>query len=488
MLTENIKNIKKWLRCDYHFIVLLSIISLGLFFSIFSVGSIYVVALLMFYGSFVFSFEKIIAMFLFCYPFESVFYITSVSNNVYIFPIVYACMFFIVLVKYLTKVCKHKCTVNFKLIVIMGTFLLYLLLPINNKIQLYDIFKYVVALIYIYFLTLYKNKLFLNKLLVFACLGLVISIIFSMFVTAESRVYLLIGEFTSYGLLKKQGLFTNPNWLAVYSILLMTCSIYKFIFESNWYCGLFILIVFPYSYMTLSRDFIITTIITVIICCVYVIVRRYKKEILLVTVVILCILIVMICEFSATEVYFQRLGFSSYNNNLCVSELNDSFVTNENIQFEIARSKILNMRIVPNSINENNNWGDGLPKDPGRLYLWKRYFNDYKSSFLKVVFGTGVSAEPLGIDAHNSYIQLFWQYGLMGFILIYKVLIENIVIQLFREKSKSKWLLTIIVMFISFVESNLFNHVALIMLTFIYLSQEHKKNICFEKFLRSSHS
>ena len=57
--------------------------------------------------------------------------------------------------------------------------------------------------------------------------------------------------------------------------------------------------------------------------------------------------------------------------------------------------------------------------DPGRGGLIKIYLKDYLSSVLVVLFGRGISHPWFGsYSAHNTYLQAFWNTGLIGVSLL----------------------------------------------------------------------
>ena len=116
-------------------------------------------------------------------------------------------------------------------------------------------------------------------------------------------------------------------------------------------------------------------------------------------------------------------------------------------------------------------WEDGTPIDPGRIGLWKRYLNDFIESPKKIIFGAGVSALALGTPPHNTFINLIWQFGIIG-IAILSVIFWTIFNNLFNKKSINFILVLSLTLFISFIESNVFNYVALTMIVFILISSK----------------
>ena len=191
-------------------------------------------------------------------------------------------------------------------------------------------------------------------------------------------------------------------------------------------------------------------------------------------------------QLNMTKVYKIRLG-SIY------SEACQLFGIERNIKIT---EKIPNSTIEPEqpSTNDQNNgnlkpskpgnieeeWEDGTPIDAGRVELWKRYIKDFTSSPKKILFGAGVSAEVLGISPHNTFINILWQFGIIGLVLL--ALIFGIIAnELIKSRRILSLLMTGLICLISLFESNVFNYVALMMICILIVSSKRKKENNMEK-------
>ena len=65
--------------------------------------------------------------------------------------------------------------------------------------------------------------------------------------------------------------------------------------------------------------------------------------------------------------------------------------------------------------------------DPGRGGLIKIYVKDFLSSALVILFGRGLAAPWIGgtncLSSHNTYLQAFWNTGIVGVILFVAVML-----------------------------------------------------------------
>ena len=54
----------------------------------------------------------------------------------------------------------------------------------------------------------------------------------------------------------------------------------------------------------------------------------------------------------------------------------------------------------------------------GRVDIWKTYLNDFKSSWLNILFGVGLFRPNLAFDPHNAYIFVLHRFGVVGILAI----------------------------------------------------------------------
>lgn len=487
---DKLDMIKEWLKKEKWFLILLSVMTVSLFVSMFTEYGLIAVFAVMIAGAILFNFEKGLCIFLFSYAFEGVFYIIRNYSKVFLFTIFYSILFTVYFFKHFIKILKKQKKINIKLLIPLGLMLFYILLPIN-PMKVDDIIKYIIALGTIYLLFENKNETNFNNILVFATLSLVLSVIFSIFAEFSDRMVYIMGTSYSYGIYKTQGMFTNPNFLVEYSILIISWLLFKFIFKDLIY-GVPLLLLLPYTYRTLSRDYMISVLIIFLTLLIFSIIKKKKFYIFRYLSTVVFMIIIALTQLNVTKAYVVRVQ-TIYNEACVLLGINKEIYIPINIEPEktINNNTEKNNNGVDNNQQDKDNinkdliedknvlWKDGSPSDPGRALLWKRYYKDFTSSPKNILFGVGISPENLGVPPHNTYINLVWQFGVFGTMLAGVVFFL-----IFKEMLKGKNLLSILmcllICFINLCEGNLFNYVAIMMiLVLIATSQkeDEKQNI-----------
>lgn len=486
------ESIVNWLNKEKNFIIYLGLIVISFFLAIFNQWAIISTLFLMCASVFVFDYEKQLTIFMFCYPFDSLFYLKIDGVYNYVYPAFYALMFVVVGIKYLIQVIKKQEKINYKLLWSIIGILVYIALPINHAVSVMDIFKYVVALFVFYLLTQKRKEWSFDNLLGYASVGLIITMMLARIARKYSSNQLMWGWYHNFRVFKNQGLFTNPNWLAVFSIILIGCLVYKIIAsKNNWIWLALFAIILPYSYRTLSRNYFICLFLIFLICFIYLLIIKKKKSIIFYALACVCLVGTMGLEMDCTKAYLMRLKLipsttigtevdtDSGAGNDIFNEDNSSDDENsgaDNNTGGNAGGDSGSSDSETDVDGSSNLWIDGTPIDPGRMELWKRYYNDWTSSTSNALFGAGISTKPLGFDPHNSYIHHFWQYGIIGFCILIVLFYKPFMEILLKSKNKLTWLIVILCMVINLFESNLFNHVSIIMMSLFVLSFEVGNN------------
>lgn len=471
-LEEKLKNAKDWIVNEKWFLMLLSFMSVMLFVSMFTKYALIAVFLVMIVCGVLFNFEKSLSLFLFCYAFEAIFYFYVIKDDDYIFlfTLFYSILFTVCFVKYFISILKKQRKINLKTLIPLLIFIVYILIPIN-KIKFDDLIKYVIAFGFIYLLLELKDEVNVNNIIIIICVSLILSCVFSLFIRYSNRMIDIMGGYFNYGIKKRQGVFSNPNWLAVYSSLVIACLIYKLIFEDF----IFIIplcVIIPYTYGTLSRDYILCFMITLLFCVVLLCFKRKKINLIRFSASIFLILTVVFSQLEITKIYVKRLdSFYREACSLIGIERNDETKPTETPSV----NKNENQGTIKPPLNGNidNVWIDGNPIDAGRAEIWQRYLKDFRSSPKKIIFGAGASAEILGISPHNTFINLIWQFGVIGIILL-SIIFYVIGREIIKSKSIFSLLIIGLVCLISLFESNVFNYVAIMMLSLIILTSKRK--------------
>lgn len=466
-IEKKINDIKSWIIKEKNFLILLAVMTISLAVAMFTHFALIIFFLIGAFCAAFFSFEKSISLFMFSFAFEIIFYTGTINNKTSYFAMFYALIFLICFLKYFVKVVGKKRIINLKNLLFLVPLLLYVLFSINSY-SLKHIVKYVVALGFIYLILEYKNEIDFDNILIVACLGLMISFLFVIFKPYSSRITSLMGVYYNFDMgqiVKRQGMFSNPNLLALYSNLIITWTVYKFL-KSDILWIVPMIFILPYSYGVLSREFLLCFLVLIVFLIIYNCAQK-NKDVFFKTLIIFGVLIIVaLTQFKLTQIYFERLKAIFYE----VFEL-----------LNIGKDNPIQDKeeILEGSITDGDNanlWIDGTPIDPGRVGLWKRYYKDFTSSTKTIFFGRGISAELLGMSAHNTFIEMFWRLGIVGTLLL-SVVCYLIAKEMVRENNYLTFNLLVIILIINCCEACLFNSIALIMIVMLIGSLNKEREV-----------
>ncbi len=437
---------------------LLSIAVLTILFvaSMFAEPLIYVVSVFIISLSIIFDFEHNICLLLFCYTFDSIFHVNLFGSNFNLITIVYSFIVFACGTKYLISVCKKKEKINISLLTPLILFLIYILIPVH-KIRIYDSLKFITAVAMFYLLIVSKKKVNIKKVVFYASVGLILASFVSLLAPLASRMPAILGYYTNLGRAKFEGLFVNPNIFAIFSALILVFICYYCLQEKNYFWFLLLIPISIFAYMTLSRDYLICLVIMIICYSIIVIIKRNKRSAISFLFILLTFITVGLSQFNNTKVYLIRFNIIPYGS----------------VEVKKTPPSILSENKETNDDNTDQEiWIDGTAKDPGRIGIWKRYLKDFVSSPDKIIFGSGISAEELGMGPHNFYLQFIWQFGILGFVIAIFAFLR-VLVKLFKNfKSSSTNVLVAMVLFIWCVESLFFDLTFVTALILFIISSE----------------
>ena len=328
------------------------------------------------------------------YSFFTVFIVRN--NNLYF--LLFAGVVAFVAIRHLIEVFKKQRKLDWFVIGFVAVYCLYVILPIrktvngdfSNICELKNIASVGVFFVLLYLCLALKNELNFAKIIRAFVIGFLISGLFGLFVFVSARLDEVINiiYYHGYDLMRYSGLFSIPNTLAIFACLVFVIVLYLLYenklgeIESHVYLTLSFLL----GYVTLARSFLYASIIAVAIYFVAVIFKEKKNCYKKILPIVVEIAVIMLVCFSFSEVHFKRAGMSDLVNgyhNLANSEDLDKVA------------------------------------DPGRGGLIKKYLKDYLSSVLVILFGRGMSYGWLGgLSAHNTFLQAFWNTGLVGVLIL----------------------------------------------------------------------
>lgn len=492
--------IKDWLKQEKWFILLLALMTVSLFVSMFTEYALIACIVITIVCSILFNFEHNLGFFLFSQAFEAVLTTSFSGEKIRVYAIIYSIVFLVACLRHLIKVIQKKEKLNLKILVVIAIVTLYIMLTMN-KFNLVQVLKHLVAFSFIYLIFVENNKFKFNNILIWTCVGIILSIIFEQVAYSSDRMVNTMGIYFIEGVRKSQAMFPNPNVFAMYAILIVACILYKTIFEDIMWIIPFA-VIFPHSYTTLSRNYILSFILAFILICIFVCIKHNKKSFFGFLTSLVLIIAVCFSQLNVTKAYVNRI-VSAYNE-FCSLVGIDKRVDKVFTDIESNKESYENVKpkpkpnpepeqpskpdmepeqaplpgenleqgppssgqenIIPeDALKDPTKWIDGTPIDPGRSGLWKRYLKDYTSSTKVILLGRGSDADVLGMMPHNSYIEMAWRYGIVGVTLISSIF-YFIAKELFKGKSYLSLILLGQILLLNLFESCIFNFMAIFMI------------------------
>lgn len=460
-LKQNFSDLKSGIQKDKWFLISLSVLTILFVLSMFFEPVVYVICVAVAIIAVVFDFNKILNLFLFVYPFSAVFFVkingaTHVMLTYLIYLLVAICC-----VKYVIKLFKENKNFNLKLIVPMFLMLLYMLLPINS-INVKSLAMYFAAFAMFYLLVEQKNDVNIKSLVVYASVALILASVLSYLSPLTYRLPKILPIYTNFKVIKFEGLFVNPNIYAIVAGLLLPVLVYFCTQKGGLLWFVLLIPISCFSYMTLSRNYLICLCLTLVFFLVAHAVKKDKKALLRYAFVAFVVVVVALCEFNYSRVYLARFNIIDPST-IVESELPD-------VKYPPKEED------VKPSEPPAEFWIDGTPIDPGRIGIWKRYLKDFSSSAKNIIFGVGVSEKQLGIASHNFYIEFLWRFGLMGLVFAVIAIAKNF--KKLTKGFKNNLFLSVLInfLFIGFIDSIFFNEKLLFALILIVSAFNNREN------------
>ena len=466
---DKLDMIKEWLKKEKWFLILLSVMTVSLFVSMFTEYALLLCIIATIICSLVFNIEYNLSFFLFCYAFETIFLVSinGKLNNTY--TSMYSIIVAVCFLKHLINVINKKEQLNLNYLIPIAMFIFYILLSMR-AFNFTRIVRYCVVLGFVYLLLEYKEKLRFDNILLYASIGVIISILFSFFAENSARMLEIKTDYYNYGIKKVQGLFSNPNHFAIYIILILTFVLYNFVDENELW-GIAFFIMYPYSYLNFSRNYILCLMFTLLMITIFICIKRKKSLFFKYIASMLLIVIVSVSQLNITKVYINRVG-TIYNEACQLVGINNNDNKKPSVNIEINTQP--EQPVIPN----DKVWVDGTAIDPGRAGIWKRYIKDYTSSVNVILFGRGIVADELGMGVHNSFIEIIWRLGLIGTILLCYIF-YLLARELLKRKSYLLLMILGVTLIINLFESCFFNSIAIMMI--LALLSSIKKEVNYEK-------
>jgi len=335
----------------------------------------------------------------YCLPFISVFTVGNFVglDFVHLILTVYCST---VLVKYLVDIRKQNKKFDYKIIISFLIMAIYIAIPFREKFSIVSVFESFVWLAVFFIFVVYRETLNIKHLFYCFVCGIFVSAGLSLFIPVIPYLKKTIEVYYIGNLQRYSAIMTNPN---LFYELCLSAIVLLFVLILNnkisVYYGFLTILLSVLGILTISKTFLICMILIMFILILALVVKRNKK----------CLVTVAVF---AVSVVISAVIVLPYTNEL------------------IGRGKSITNIESSESYDEKTEEGDVLDSKEeqgaseagftGRFDIWKMYVNDLIDSGYDTLFGQGVgSAHGLaGTHPHNSYIQMVYEMGLVGVVLI----------------------------------------------------------------------
>ena len=311
---------------------------------------------------------------------------------------------------FLIRVVRREQKINWKIIVPLGLFLVYMALPLHEcNLESFINELLFWGLLYIVFEKrksidfCYLVRIFVAGLIISSCLAMLRDV--SPLLKRLSSGGYYYNSFRPSGLTEHINVFASMTMIAICALLILKFK--NKISSVEFFVGfvpLFIL-----GYLTISRSFIITVAIGIAIFIIFYIFQRKVESLTFVSILLTIICITSIVFNGATWGYLKRFATETYDVDF-KAEYFKEFFYDQPVEW---RQDVLEGKVR---------------FDPSRQGIYYLYFTDWTSSPQNILFGRGIARPWIGVHfaAHNIFLQELWEHGLIGCIFYFIIILSII--------------------------------------------------------------
>ena len=437
-MSNVINFVKKNFEC-LSYVVIVILLLLGCFFEV----PMWILTFVGLLCAIFFSYEKILALYLFITPFEGLF--TSTIFEGHLFDLITLGLIGILAIRYFYDVIKKGEKLNFKIIIPMAIFLLFCLLPIHN-INIKEMLIIASKLGVFYVVYQKREQISITKLTVFFSLGFILSSFLSFLRPWSPRIIEIIPYFVENNYIKFSGLLRHPNTYALLIAICMCSLLYLKLIKkiSALYFYLLFIPMFIFGFMTISRNFVIGMGLALLLFIIFYIVKYKKAAFKFLSLSFVIGVVILACLNLEVRLYLVRFKIAPVE---IVQDYIDTSVIDEDIYPPLDE--------VDEDYEyeyKSDEWWDAVYRgeikhDPGRKGIWEMYLTDWASSPMTILFGRGAGSKSIGqMNAHNLFIQTLWDYGIIGYILLFGIIFSFIDLKAFKKQTKKLYLLILLIL------------------------------------------
>ena len=314
---------------------------------------------------------------------------------------------------------KEKFKVNWWVVGFSVAYLIYVFISLKlTGFSLRHLAKHALMMVMINFLFIFKNKIDFKKLIISFVLGVLSAGIIewiTQYFFADKFTIMDMAAWDHQGNLRHRGLAGDPNYYAM-DILIAVAGLYFLNVKNKvnkifYYLSMCLLVIL--LYFTYSKSGIVGLLIFVVLSLVFTLTLNVKKWFKVVA-----ILGVVAVSFLSIFVIFRKDPFATLIrfNETYYGEFIHHYDSETNTYYDKDGNIV--------DINGDNENATIDKITTGRWTLWKNHLNFSFSSAKNFFLGGGIGTHVEPMEAHNTYIQVFYETGFIGLCLLVGVFLS----------------------------------------------------------------
>lgn len=321
------------------------------------------------------------------------------------------CVFIAVrLITNFMHIIKKKEKINLPLAIILGVVALYLLIPFKGNFNFISIAESFVWLTLFYIIINEIKNIGAKRQTLVSSIGFLFSSFVGFFATSIPYLSQNITQFYAGSLLRFSGAFVNPNIYYSWGIICLA-MILVLMFNKKLSLAYTILLlpILICCYASISKTFIVCYLVALVLIAVSVLVKFSKHKAKVGLIVLICTIFTMGIMLNYTKTYIDRF----FDTNLMpIDSVVQLKPNGDELEFVETGADNSDAETMLNTMTT------------GRLLVWKVYFNNIKAHNA-FVFGFGINTANglLYENSHNTYLQILYEVGIVGYLLIIAILI-----------------------------------------------------------------
>ena len=315
---------------------------------------------------------------------------------------------------YLVRVIRKKSKINWKILIPILLFFIYMILPVHewSISKLYEVVCFFMVL-YVVFVD--RNELDFKYLMKIFVLGMIISCVFGLFKNVSPWLQEKLPTYYASGTERFQGLFGHHNKLAAMLVVAISSILFLLYYHELPLLGFFIafIVLFIFGYLAISRAFIVAVTIALCVFGIFYLFKNKTKSLPVLGMLLIIVCLIPVIFLNITKSYISRVDEA-------VFYYADSQINNGDSNSD-KKSIPYSSGVLQGKTQEEIDkiFAGEVHFDPGRKGIWELYLMDWSSSLKIILFGRGIARPDIGtMVAHNLYIALLWQHGLVGCMLL----------------------------------------------------------------------